>query len=123
MILVIGAGGQVGGELVEKLREKHGRNKVIASDLRELDGAKGPVEILNALDKEKLHEIVDKYKVEDVYLLAALLSANAENQVKFAWELNMESLFYVLDLAKEKKIKRVFWPSSIAVFGPNTPRK
>lgn len=123
MILVIGAGGQVGSELVEKLREKHGLDKVVASDIRELANQSGPFEILNAMDQEKLASIVHKYQIKEVYHLAALLSANAEKQVKFAWELNMQSLFYVLDLAKEGVIKKVFWPSSIAVFGPNTPRK
>ena len=122
MILVIGAGGQVGQELVANLREKHGSDKVVASDIRDIEDNNGPFEVLNALDKERLHELVEKYKIEEIYHLAALLSANAEKQVKFAWELNMDSLFFVLDLAKEKKIKKVFWPSSIAVFGPNTPR-
>jgi nucleoside-diphosphate-sugar epimerase len=123
MILVIGAGGQVGSELVENLRLKYGKDKVVASDIRELKHSEGPFELLNAMDQERLREIVDEYKIEQVYHLAALLSATAEKQVKFAWELNMQSLFYVLDLAKEGKIKKVFWPSSIAVFGPNTPRK
>ncbi|MEQ8910401.1 MAG: NAD-dependent epimerase/dehydratase family protein [Vicingaceae bacterium] len=122
MILIIGAGGQVGRELVEKLREKKGKEQVLATDIRELDDMEGPFEVLNALDKKRLHELVDQYKVDEIYHLAALLSANAEKQVKFAWELNMDSLFYVLDLAKEGKVKKVFWPSSIAVFGPNTPR-
>tara|TARA_B100000965_G_scaffold396908_1_gene412605 strand:- start:804 stop:1742 length:939 start_codon:yes stop_codon:yes gene_type:complete len=122
MILVIGAGGQVGRELVEKLREVKGKDNVLATDIRLLDDMEGPFEELNALDKGRLHELVSKYQVTEIYHLAALLSANAEKQVKFAWELNMDSLFYVLDLAKEGKIKKVFWPSSIAVFGPNTPR-
>lgn len=123
MILVLGAGGQVGNELVEKLRAKHGNNKVVATDIREIENQNGPFEVLNALDKEKLYEIVDKYKIEVIYHLVALLSATAEKQPKFGWELNMETLFYVLDLAKEGKIKQIFWPSSIAVFGPNTPRE
>ena len=123
MILVIGAGGQVGQELVANLREKHGSDKVIASDIRDMEDNNGPFEVLNALDKDRLHELVEKYKIEEIYHLAALLSASAEKQVKFAWELNMDSLFFVLDLAKDKKIKKVFWPSSIAVFGPNTPRE
>ena len=77
MILVIGAGGQVGSELVEKLREKYGSQKVVASDIRDLGSSEGPSEILDALDKEKLHKIVDKYKIDEIYHLAALLSANA----------------------------------------------
>ena len=122
MILVLGAGGQVGNELVDLLRSKHGNDKVIASDLRELENQTGPSEILNALDKDKLHAIVDKYKVDEIYHLVAMLSATAEKQPEFGWKLNMETLFTVLDLAKNKKIKKVFWPSSIAVFGPNTPK-
>ncbi|MDA9072188.1 NAD-dependent epimerase/dehydratase family protein [bacterium] len=123
MILVLGAGGQVGSELVEKLRAKHGKDKVVATDIRETENQEGPFEVLNALDQEKLREIVDRYKIEEIYHLVALLSATAEKQPEFGWKLNMETLFTVLDLAKEGKIKKVFWPSSIAVFGPNTPRQ
>lgn len=122
MILVIGAGGQVGQELVHNLREIYGNNKVVASDLRDLKDEVGPSEVLNALDKDKLHEIVAKYEIKEIYHLAALLSATAEKNPALGWELNMDSLFYVLDLAKEKVIDKIFWPSSIAVFGPNTPR-
>jgi len=123
MILVIGAGGQVGQELVYNLRQLKGANKVVASDIRDLEDKEGPSEVLNAMDQDRLIEIVKKYEIKEIYHLAALLSANAEKQVKFAWELNMNSLFYVLDLAKDKVIDKVFWPSSIAVFGPNTPRE
>ena len=123
MILVLGAGGQVGSELVEKLRAKHGNDKVLATDVRELENQSGPSEVLNVLDKEKLHDIVERYKIEEVYHLVALLSATAEKNPEFGWKLNMETLFTVLDLAKDKRIKKVFWPSSIAVFGPNTPRQ
>ena len=123
MILVLGAGGQVGSELVEKLRAKHGKDKVVATDIREIENQEGPFEVLNALDQEKLREIVDRYKIEEIYHLVALLSATAEKQPEFGWKLNMGTLFTVLDLAKEGKIKKVFWPSSIAVFGPNTPRQ
>ncbi len=123
MILVLGAGGQVGSELVETLRAKHGNDKVLATDVRDLENQNGPFEVLNALDKEKLHDVVERYKIEEVYHLIALLSVTAEKQPEFGWKLNMETLFTVLDLAKEGKIKKVFWPSSIAVFGPNTPRQ
>lgn len=122
MILVLGAGGQVGGELVELLRAKHGNEKVVASDIREVKIGEGPFELIDALDKAKIHEVVEKYKIDEIYHLVALLSATAEKQPEFGWQLNMETLFTVLDLAKDKKIKKVFWPSSIAVFGPNTPR-
>lgn len=121
-ILIIGAGGQVGQELSAALREIYGTENVITSDIREPEEKTGPFEVLDALDGTKLNAIVEKHKITDVYHLAALLSATAEKQVKFAWELNMESLFHVLDLAKDKKIRKIFWPSSIAVFGPNTPR-
>ena len=122
-ILVVGSGGQIGTELVEYLREKKGRDNVIASDIKLPEQPQdGPFEVLDALDAKALVGIVDKYKVNQVYLLAALLSATAEQNPKFGWKLNMEGLFNVLDLAKEKKISKVYWPSSIAVFGPTTPR-
>ena len=82
----------------------------------------GPFEILDVTDSVRLHEVVKKYEVTHVYLLAAILSANAEKKPKLSWDLNMQSLFNVLDLAKDKIIKKVFWPSSIAVFGPNTEK-
>jgi nucleoside-diphosphate-sugar epimerase len=125
-ILVIGAGGQIGTELVLELAKRFGEDAVIASDIKEecpklLEGYK--YEKLNVLDKEGLEKIVEKESVSDIYLLAALLSATAEKDPKFAWKLNMDGLFNVLDLAKDKKIKKVFWPSSIAVFGPTTPKE
>ena len=122
-ILVIGSGGQIGTELVEYLRERTGNDNVIASDLKKKEQTEaGPYEVLDALDAKDIAAVVDKYKVNQVYLLAALLSATAEQNPKFGWKLNMEGLFNVLDLAKEKKIAKVYWPSSIAVFGPTTPR-
>lgn len=123
MILIIGAGGQVGQELTSSLREKHGRENVIASDIREIEGMEGPFEKLDAMDGERLKEIVKKHGIKEVYHLAALLSATAEKQIKFAWDLNMQSLFHVLELGKEKVIDKIFWPSSIAVFGPTTPKQ
>lgn len=123
MILVIGAGGQVGQELVEKLRQQHGNMNVISSDIRDLNDQHGPSYVLNALDKEGIKKVITEHKVNTVYHLAALLSATAEKQPKFGWELNMESLFHILDFAKDGLIEKIFWPSSIAVFGPNTPRE
>ena len=125
-ILVIGSSGQIGTELVMKLREIFGNENVIAADLK--PGSKelmesGPFETLDALDEAKVTEVVKKNKVTQVYLLAALLSATAEQNPKFAWKLNMEGLFHILDLAKEKVIQKIYWPSSIAVFGPTTPRE
>lgn len=123
-ILVIGSSGQIGTELVEELRKIYGKDNVIASDIKEPPtNNNGPFEILNILDKNQLLEIVKKHKVKEIYLLAALLSATAEKNPEFAWELNMNSLFHVLNLAKDKIIDKVYWPSSIAVFGPTTPRE
>lgn len=121
-ILVIGSRGQIGTELVEALRARNGEQNVISADIKEDDGTDPNYRQLNALDKDKLFEIVKSEKIEEIYLLAALLSATAEKNPAFAWELNMNSLFYVLDLAKEKHISKIYWPSSIAVFGPTTPR-
>ncbi|MEG1021146.1 MAG: L-threonine 3-dehydrogenase [Myroides sp.] len=124
-ILIIGACGQIGSELTLKLRELYGTDNVIASDIRkgEQDVFKtGSFEIVDAMNYDQVEALVDKYKVDEVYLMAALLSATAEKNPAFAWDLNMNSLFHVLNLAKEGKIKKIFWPSSIAVFGPTTPK-
>jgi nucleoside-diphosphate-sugar epimerase len=125
-ILVVGSSGQIGTELVAELRTRYGQDNVIASDIKPGDAEQlqlGPYEQLDALDKDKLFEVVKKYKVTQVYLLAALLSATAEQKPMFAWKLNMESLFHVLELAREKHIQKIYWPSSIAVFGLTTPRE
>ena len=124
-ILVLGAGGQIGTELVTTLRSIHGAENVIATDIKEKSDEfknSGPFEILDVLDKQKLFLLIKKYNVDEVYLLAALLSATAEQKIKTAWKLNMEGLFNVLDLAVERHISKIFWPSSIAVFGPDTPK-
>ena len=123
-ILVIGACGQIGTELTAALQNLYGLESVIASDLKPSTALpEGTLfETLDALDKSSVFDIVKKHNVTQVYLLAALLSATAEKNPGFAWKLNMESLFHVLDLAKEKHIQKVYWPSSIAVFGPSTPR-
>jgi nucleoside-diphosphate-sugar epimerase len=85
--------------------------------------ASGPFEVVNALDFNQIEDVLEKYQIDEVYLMAALLSATAEKNPAFAWDLNMNSLFHVLNLAKAGKIKKVFWPSSIAVFGPTTPKQ
>lgn len=122
-ILIIGAGGQIGIELTENLSKLYGNENVVAADLKPIPAlANNPFEKLDVLDKNALFEIVQKYKIKQIYLLAALLSATGEQNPSFAWKLNMEGLFHVLDLAKEKHINKVYWPSSIAVFGPTTPR-
>lgn len=123
--LIIGASGQIGIELTLALRKQFGNDQIVASDVKPLtepDLKNGPFEILDVLNKPELERIIDKYQITEVYLLAALLSATAEKRPDFAWKLNMDGLFHVLDLAKDKKISRIFWPSSIAVFGPNTPK-
>jgi len=122
-ILVIGSRGQIGTELVEALRNIYGNENVFSSDLKEKDGKDEPYIQLNVLDKNALHDAVKKNGITQVYLLAALLSATAEKNPAFAWELNMNSLFYILDMAKEGIIKKIYWPSSIAVFGPTTPKQ
>ena len=124
-ILIIGACGQIGTELTQKLRSIYGNDNVIASDIRKLNNDivnNGIFEVVNALDYNQIEHLVEQYQITDVYLMAALLSATAEKNPAFAWDLNMNSLFHVLNLAKAKKIKKIFWPSSIAVFGPTTPR-
>lgn len=123
-ILILGACGQIGTELTYALREKYGNNTIIASDIREGNDSlmdSGPFELLDATDYNALEEVVAYYEISEVYLMAAMLSATAEKFPMRAWNLNMNSLFNVLNLAKEKKIDKVFWPSSIAVFGSNTP--
>ena len=125
-ILVIGACGQIGTELVLALREKIGNDLVIAADLKDncpTSLANGPYQKMDILDRESVRDFVISNKVTEVYLLAALLSATAEKNPMFAWKLNMEGLFTILDLAKEGHLKKVFWPSSIAVFGPTTPKE
>ncbi len=123
-ILVIGAKGQIGSELVEELRRQNGEANVIATDIKmpspEFLGS-GPFYQLDVLDFTQVLEIIRRHNVKQVYLLAALLSATAEQKIKSAWRLNMEGLLGTLELAREEKFK-LFWPSSIAVFGPNTPR-
>jgi nucleoside-diphosphate-sugar epimerase len=125
-ILIIGACGQIGTELTQKLRSIYGTENVIASDIRKLNVDvvnSGPFEVINALDFNQIEHLVEVHHITDVYLMAALLSATAEKNPAFAWDLNMNSLFHVLNLAKAKKIKKIFWPSSIAVFGPTTPKE
>jgi nucleoside-diphosphate-sugar epimerase len=121
-ILIIGANGQIGIELAESLRQSYGDNHVITSDIKAMENQIGIFETLDIMDKNALYDVLKKYQITQVYLLAALLSATAEKNPKFAWNLNMEGLFHVLDAAKEGVIKKVYWPSSIAVFGPTTPR-
>src|SRR5690349_2271146 len=125
-ILVIGASGQIGVELTMALRNIYGNHNVIASDLREendlLKGT-GPYVSLDVMNKEMLHVQVIRQNITQIYLLAAILSATGEKNPNLAWHLNMQSLLNVLDIAKEEKLHKVYWPSSIAVFGPTSPKK
>lgn len=124
-ILIIGACGQIGTELTTALRKKYGNHKVVASDIREGDTEmmqSGPFEIIDATDYQAIENVVIKHEITEVYLMAAMLSATAEKFPEKGWNLNMNSLFHILNLAKDKKIEKVFWPSSIAVFGSTTPK-
>ncbi|MEY4659897.1 MAG: NAD-dependent epimerase/dehydratase family protein [Crocinitomicaceae bacterium] len=123
-IIVIGSCGQIGTELVLALRTIYGNEAVVAADLKDECPeilANGPYLKMDILDREAVRSFIIEQKIDEVYLLAALLSATAEKNPDFAWKLNMEGLFTILDLAKEGHVKKIFWPSSIAVFGPTTP--
>lgn len=124
-ILILGACGQLGTELTEGLRAEYGAQNVIATDLNENNKAvvnAGPFEVLNALDKNGLEVLIDKHQITQIYHLVAMLSATGEKMPAKAWDLNMTSLINVLELAKDKKLDRIYWPSSIAIFGPNSPK-
>ncbi|WMN11903.1 NAD-dependent epimerase/dehydratase family protein [Marivirga salinae] len=123
-ILVIGANGQLGTELTAELRAIYGSTNVIATDIQNPKKEplpNEPFEQLDVMNAEKLNKIVEQYKVTEIYMLAAILSAKGEQNPIFAWDLNMQSLLNVLEVAREKKLSKVYWPSSIAVFGPKSP--
>ncbi|MDE3253895.1 MAG: NAD-dependent epimerase/dehydratase family protein [Bacteroidota bacterium] len=124
-ILVIGASGQIGVELTLALRKMYGNQNVVASDLREenpLLKDTGPYVSLDVMNKEMLHVQVIRQNITQIYLLAAILSATGEKNPGLAWHLNMQGLLNVLDIAREEQIHKVYWPSSIAVFGPTSPK-
>lgn len=123
-ILITGACGQLGSELTAELRRIHGNENVVASDITKPNEqiGDGPFEHLDVMNRERLEEVIDTYSVDVVYHLAALLSARAEQNIDLAWNLNMNGLLNVLKIAKEKELERVFWPSSIAVFGPDAKK-
>ena len=123
--LILGANGQIGTELVIALRAKHGVNQVIASDVKPNNAPEheGLFIQLDALDESALRAVVVREKIDAVYLMAAMLSATGEQHPDLAWSLNMNTLFHVLRLAKDGLINRIFWPSSIAVFGPSSPKE
>ena len=123
-ILIVGAGGQIGVELTLALRKLYGADNVIASDIREahpLLKDSGPYAILNAMDAEAMLALVRKEGITQIYLLAALLSATGEKMPQKAWDINMQSLLQTLELGVQEKLTKIYWPSSIAVFGPTTP--
>ncbi|MFP5470436.1 MAG: NAD-dependent epimerase/dehydratase family protein [Bacteroidia bacterium] len=123
--LIIGSSGQIGTDLALELRKQRGNDNVICSDLKPSSNselADGPFEVIDVMDKNRIEQVIKKYEIKEVYLLAALLSATAEKNPKLGWELNMEGLFNLLNIAKDGLIDKLFWPSSIAVFGPTTPR-
>ncbi|MEM9678997.1 MAG: NAD-dependent epimerase/dehydratase family protein [Bacteroidota bacterium] len=124
-ILIIGAAGQIGSELTYKLRHVYGADRIIATDINDHNTElvnSGMFELLDAKDYDAIRACVEKYRIDTIYLMAAMLSATGEKYPMKAWDLNMTSLFNVLNLAKEGLIKKIFWPSSIAVFGPTTSR-
>ncbi len=120
-ILIIGSGGQLGTELEEYLISLYGREKIFSSDIKKLNDKASNFILLDALDKKKLFEIVKNNKIKIIYHLAAILSAKGENDPIRTWNINMNTLFNVLELAREQIVSKVFWPSSIAVFGPSSP--
>ena len=124
-IMIIGAGGQLGSELTQALWNRYGKVNVIATDIKDPGGilSSGNFEILDVLNQKLLFEFIKKNGITQIYHLAAVLSATGEKNPKFAWHLNMDGLIHVLDAAVEFKIEKLYWPSSIAVFGPNTPKQ
>jgi nucleoside-diphosphate-sugar epimerase len=125
-ILILGACGQIGTELTLALRQKYGNESVVASDIRQPEHSEllnGPFEVLDASSASALRSVCEKHEIHTVYHLVAMLSATGEKFPMKAWDLNMQSLLHVLELAREKVIQKLFWPSSIAVFGPTTPKQ
>src|SRR6266571_6724823 len=125
-ILLISASGQIGVELTRALRKLYGNANVVASDLREendLLKSTGPYVSLDVMNREMLHVQVIRQNITQIYLLAAILSATGEKNPSLAWHLNMQGLINVLEIAKEEKLTKVYWPSSIAVFGPTSPKQ
>jgi len=125
-ILVTGATGQIGSELAMELRKEHGKNNVVAAGHKRKPSEKlsetGPFEYVDTTNKENIKEIVKEYDIDTIYHFAAVLSAVGEEKPQLAWEVNMEGLYNILEVSREQGIARVFWPSSIAAFGPDAPR-
>ncbi|MFM6976513.1 MAG: NAD-dependent epimerase/dehydratase family protein [Sphingobacteriaceae bacterium] len=123
VILIFGSNGQIGTELAAALKQIHGNDSVISCDIKTPEKLTEPFELSDVLDLANLRKLFEKYRPTQVYILAAILSAVGEQKPKKAWELNMDGLLNVLDLAVEFKTQKVFWPSSIAVFGPHSPQQ
>ena len=121
IILVTGAGGQIGTVLTESLRKRYGRDQIIATDIRPISQTEGIFEQLDIMDRDRLGQLINDYKITQIYHLVAILSANGEKDPLRTWQINMDSLFNVLEAARTNKIDRIFFPSSIAAFGPNAP--
>ncbi|MEM9917773.1 MAG: NAD-dependent epimerase/dehydratase family protein [Bacteroidota bacterium] len=121
-ILITGANGQIGSVLTDELRKHYGTDRVLATDIRILTKADGPFEQLDILDQDRLSHLIKEYKITQIYHLAAILSAKGEQNPRRTWDLNMNGLFNVLECARQLGIRKVFYPSSIAVFGPATPK-
>ena len=121
-ILVTGSSGQIGSELVPALRERYGTQNVVACDIKPLQEGSGPFELADVTDREALEGIIRKHRIGSIYHLVSILSAAGEMNPNLAWSVNIESLRNVLDLALQHKMEQIFWPSSIAAFGPHTPR-
>jgi nucleoside-diphosphate-sugar epimerase len=123
-VLVIGAGGQLGSELTQGLWRLHGKENVVATDVKSVEGvlATGNFETLDVLNITRLQDLISKNKFTQIYHLAAVLSATGEKNPKLAWQLNIDGLIHVLDAAVDNRVSRVYWPSSIAAFGPTTPK-
>ena len=121
-ILVTGSSGQIGSELIAALRKRYGAHNVVASDIKPLREPSGIFELADATDRKALERIIRKHRVGSIYHFVSILSAAGEENPSLAWRVNIESLRNVLELAAEYKLDKVFWPSSIAAFGPHTPR-
>lgn len=122
-ILIVGANGQIGTELADALAERHGKGALVTSDIAAQSSAAGLAhEVLDITDAKALAAVVTRHGITQIYQLAAALSATGEQHPMWAWDLNMKGLLNVLELARDKQLERVFWPSSIAAFGPTTPR-
>ena len=121
-ILIIGSEGQLGSELSNFLKDKKDTNSIVLSDIKENSSSSLKYVQLDAMNYSELEKTVKDFKISEIYHLAAILSARGEENPMLTWDLNMNSLFNVLELAKNKLVEKIFWPSSISVFGNNTPK-